>query len=208
MFNLDRKYFGYTITNLLIVLLALMNCIGCSGQMNQKENTQTKPILPTEIIKTSEKEDSIILNQYKGIKKDGLWREYYQNGQLKSEGSYTSGLKEGLHKEWEEKGILLLEGFYTNGKANGLMKWFHERGHLAGEGNMIDDIRVGKWKICDIQENGFCIEAYFKNGKRDGIWKINHENARDKLWKEQIYKDDKMVSEKCWDENDKEIECK
>lgn len=205
MFNLNRKYFGYTTTNLIIAMLALLNCIGCSGQANQKENTQTKPTAQTE---STEQGDSTILNQYKDSKKDGLWREHYQNGQLKSEGSYTADLKEGLHREWGDNGVLLLEGFYAKGKANGLMKWFHERGHLAGEGNMIDDIRVGPWKICDIQENGFCIEAYFKNGKRDGIWKIPHENARDKLWKEQTFKEDKMVSEKCWDENGKEIECK
>ncbi|MFK7770704.1 MAG: toxin-antitoxin system YwqK family antitoxin [Saprospiraceae bacterium] len=113
-----------------------------------------------------------------------------------------------MHREWEDNGILFLEGFYSKGKAKGLMKWFHEKGHLAGEGNMKDDVRFGPWKICDIQENGFCIDANFKDGKRDGIWKIYHENAQDKLWKEQTFKEDKMVSEKCWDKEGKQMECK
>ena len=147
------------------------------------------------------------INQYKNAKKEGFWKTYYPNGQLKTEGTYESDLKEGLHKKWEENGTLALEGFYTRGKANGLMKWFHEKGHLAGEGNMKDNVRVGRWKICDVEDNGFCIDAFFKEGKRDGIWKINHENARDKLWKEQIWEADKIVSEKCWDEKGKEIEC-
>lgn len=184
---------GYIDTNLIIVLLALLTSAGCTGQI------QTKP---------SEQDDTTMINQIKDGKKDGLWKAYYRNGQLKSEGSYTEGLKEGLHKEWQHNGILLLEGFYANGKANGLMKWFHEKGHLAGEGNMVDDARVGPWKICDIEENGFCIEAYFENDKREGIWKIHHKNSSDKLWKEQTFKNDKMVAEKCWDKNGKQIECK
>ena len=208
MLNSNQKNLKKTILNLLATLLVLLNIVGCSGQVNQKENKQTKSSVPIVIKNTLENRDSINLNQYTDDKKEGLWREYHKNGQLKSEGNYVAGLKDGLHKEWENNGVLLLEGYYTKGKANGLMKWFHERGHLAGEGNMIDGIRVGMWKICDIQENGFCIDAYFKDGKRDGKWKIYHEHAKDKLWKEQTFKNDKMVSEKCWDENGKNIDCK
>lgn len=209
---LEQKYIRSTFLILTIAIFSLLNCIDCIGQLSQEKNHQTKPnttSVNSDTLKyTAEITDTVKLNQYKYGKKDGLWRTFYENGQLKAEGSFKADLKEGLHREWEENGIILLEGNYSKGKANGLMKWYHERGHLAGEGNMQDDIRVGKWKICDIQENGFCIEAYFKNGKRDGIWKINHENARDKLWKEQTWKDDKIVSEKCWDEKGKEIECK
>ena len=197
----------HSLENFLLIILVSLNCISCSGQMNQKQNNQAEPSTQTESIKVSKKGNDINLNQYQDNKKDGLWRAYHQNGQLKSEGKYTAGLKEGLHKEWEENGILSVEGYYANGKANGLMKWYHEKGHLAGEGKMIDDIRVGPWKICDIEENGFCIEAYFENGKRHGSWKIYHEHARDKLWKEQTFKDDKMVSEKCWNKNGKSIDC-
>lgn len=196
------------LTHLLLILFTIVNGIGCIGQINKKESTPTKPTVTKEIIDSPEDGDKTNLNQFKDGKKEGLWREVHQNGQLKSEGNYTSGLKEGLHKDWEDNGILMQEGIYKKGKANGLMKWYHEKGHLAGEGNMVNDIREGKWIICDVEENGFCIEAYFKKGKRDGVWKINHEDATDKLWKEQTWKDDKIISEKCWDINGKEIECK
>lgn len=198
----SKHLFSSPIPNFILVLV-LFSILGCGVQVNPKETSQT-----SEILKTSEPKNSLILNQYKDNKKEGLWQDFHQNGQLKSEGNYIEGLKEGLHKEWGNNGILLLEGFYSKDKANGLMKWYHEKGHLAGEGNMIDDIRIGSWKICDIQENGFCIDANFKNGKRDGVWKIYHEHAKDKLWKEETYKDDKFVSEKCWDENSNPIECK
>lgn len=185
---LEKKYLKGISSILAIAVFVLLNCFGCKAQVLQQTDT-TK------------------VNQYRVGKKDGLWRIYYQAGQLKTEGSYKADLKEGLHKEWANDGILLLEGLYENGKANGLMKWYHEGGHLAAEGNMKADIRVGDWKICDIEENGFCIAAHFKNGERDGVWKINHAHARDKLWKEQTWKEDRLVGEKCWDDNGNSIEC-
>ncbi len=47
----------------------------------------------------------------------------------------------------------------------------------------------------------------YKDGEKDGIWRINHEDTSDKLWKKQTWKDDKIVSGKCWDRNGIEIEC-
>ncbi len=191
----------------ILALTILLTVQSCSGQSKEKEEAFIAPDLKTKKLKRSKSINGILNNKDTSIENDGLKRTHYQNGQLKSEGNYVDGLKEGLHKEWQENGVLELEGFYVKGKANGLMKWYHEQGHLAAKGNMIKDIRNGPWIICDVEENGFCIEAYFKDGRREGVWKINHENARDKLWKEQTWVDDKIVSEKCWDETGKEIDC-
>jgi len=221
MHQLEKKHFKNTASIFIISILALLHCIGCNSQIDKAKKTQPQSNVTSnardtlkDTVKIAEPnlllntENSANLNQYKAGKKEGKWKTSYPTGQLKTEGNYKNGLKEGLHKEWAADGILLLEGFYEKGKANGLMKWYHEKGHLAGEGKMKDGIRFGTWIICDVEENGFCIEAHFKAGKRDGIWKINHENARDKLWKEQTWKDDKVVSEKCWDEKGNVIECK
>lgn len=187
---------------LTIFLFSLFISTACNKQISQDKLPASK------LTTTSAIKDTLKINQYKAEKKEGLWRTYHVNGQLKAEGDYKEGLKEGLHKEWEADGVLTLEGFYVKGKANGLMKWYHGLNHLAGSGNMKDDIRVGPWTICDVSDNGFCIAAYFKDGKREGIWKINHEGARDKLWKEQTWQDDKLVGERCWDENGQAIDCR
>ena len=206
MFNLSGNTKGFK--NILLSLVVLTHCVGCSGQVHQKENTQSKSTIQTPIIDKADKGNSIMLNAYKDNEKDGLWRTYHENGKLKSEESYIEGLKEGMHREWGDNGILLVAGVYAGGKANGLMTWYHEGGHVAGQGNMIDDVRQGPWKICDKQENGFCIDASFKDGKRDGIWKIYHEHAKDKVSREQTFKDDVMVSEQCYDEMGTQIDCK
>ena len=194
------------LTNLFNTLIILMFCLVCHGQVN--ETTQANSQTSTKSLNECKSDNETASNRYVDGKKEGLWIEHDQNGQLKAEGIYSSGLKKGIHKEWGTNGILTSEGFYVNGQENGLVTWHHEKGQIAGQGNMKDGIREGRWLICDIEENGFCIEAYFKNGKRDGIWKINHASDPTKLWKEQTFKNDKIISEKCWNEDGKVIDCK
>ena len=182
-----------------IALLYITTCISCGAQEPTTNETVEKTV-------ASQKVDANKApNKYKDGKKDGLWKSFYNNGHIKQEGNFSEGKKEGLHKEWFESGVLSLEGFYKNGKANGLMKWYHEKGHLAAQGNMIDDKRNGAWKICDIENASLCIDANFVNESREGLWKIYHENG--KLYKEQTWKDDEPISEKCWDKNGNKIIC-
>lgn len=118
---------------------------------------------------------------------------------------YKDGKKEGLWKELDKNGTLLSEGYYKNGKANGWMKWYHN-GDLAAEGNMIDGKRNGPWKICYVDDLLVCIDAYFEQERREGIWKIYRENG--KLMQVETWNDDKSIAKECWDENGAVILCK
>ena len=40
-------------------------------------------------------------------KKIGIWKEYYENGQLKFDGEYLNGKKNGKAKEFNENGDLM-----------------------------------------------------------------------------------------------------
>jgi len=207
--NLDLKMCTNLFVKLTLLSFVILSTLNCGRQVNQQEKkkTQEAEVTKQNTEKITNVIDSEVLNLNKESKEAKLFKKYHQNGQLKSEGNYIGDLKEGLHKEWDEHGILSLEGFYANGKANGLMKWYHEKGHLAGAGNMINGIREGEWRICDVEENGSCIDAFFVNGSREGKWRIYYENASEKIWKEKTWKDDKLVSEKCWDKKGKEIDC-
>jgi len=186
---------------LFFVFIMLSIGTGCGSYESSTANPAAQNT-KTDLSSESTNSDS---NKLQNDKKEGLIKENFNNGQLKKEGEYKNGLKEGLHKEYWENGILSLEGFYVKGKANGLMKWFHEKGHIAATGNMVNGKRDGAWKICDIENASLCIDANFKNESREGFWKIYHENG--KLWKEQMWKNDAPISEKCWDENGNKIAC-
>lgn len=181
---------------LISAMVLVLSSFGCGGQTNQntkdnieknknisiQENSQNelKKIKSHSINNSSSQRDSLSYNQYKNGKKEGLWKEFDDNNQIVS------------------------EGFYKDGKANGLMKWYYE-GVLVASGNMKNDKRNGLWKICDVHNNSNCIEANFKDEKKIGIWKVLHDNGE--LAKEQNWKEGKMISQKCWDENGNQIEC-
>ena len=64
--------------------------------------------------------------------------------------------------------------------------------------------REGLWK--SYQENGqLKLEGNYKDDKKEGFWKWYYEKGTKERQKN--YKDGELISEKCWDENSKEIDC-
>ena len=73
--------------------------------------------------------DGVILN---GLKQ-GKFRHWHENGQLKIEGIYKNGIEEGLFRGWYENGQLEEEVNFKNGKLNGLARDWYENGELEKE---------------------------------------------------------------------------
>jgi len=99
---------------------------------------------------------------YKGGKKEGLHKVWFENGQLESEGTFKDGNKEGVHKLWYENGQLKIESTYKNGEIDGLFREWHSNGQLSREGT-------------------------YKDGKKEGVHKDWHSNGQ--LSREGTYKD-------------------
>ena len=57
-------------------------------------------------------------------KKDGLWEEYWDNGQLVYKGHYKDGKKDGLWEFYQGPSSLWHKGHYKDGKEEGLWEWF------------------------------------------------------------------------------------
>tara|TARA_B110000879_G_C11078218_1_gene473649 strand:- start:140 stop:1195 length:1056 start_codon:yes stop_codon:yes gene_type:complete len=114
---------------------------------------------------------------------------YYENGKIKEE-EFCKEVEEsygnGFHfqryiKSYSENGSLVKEGTfeYFSMKRLGFHKHYHENGQLKYEGEFIEN-------------------------KQEGLWKLYHENGQ--LHRENTFKDDEIVSRKCWDESGNEIE--
>ncbi len=126
-------------------------------------------------------------------RQQGIWKEYYPEGKLKSLGQYVNSKRIG---EWvfyhpnekiEQKGV-----YDKKGRAQGGWKWFYESGNLLREenyrdnlldgtmteysdsgkvvtkGEFIDGLKEGPW-ILELQ--GYREEGAYKADKRDGEWK-------------------------------------
>lgn len=115
-------------------------------------------------------------NQMKNGKKEGLWKVYFDNGQLEKEGNFKDGKPEGLWKKYHLNGQLKSEGNLKDGKAEGLAKYYYESGQLENEGNFKNDKKEGLWKI--YYESGQLeSEGNFKDGKLEGLAKHYYESG-------------------------------
>ena len=115
-----------------------------------------------------------------GAPPEELWKSYYENGQLKSEQTFKNGKNEGLWLYFYENGNLKRQINYKDGEYDGLHKGWYENGQLKYEGNHKDGESDGLSK------------SYYKNGQLD--WEAD-------------FKDGILISETCWDEQGKEINC-
>ena len=70
----------------------------------------------------------------KNGKPNGLWKEYYINGQIIMVGNFKNGKKDGSWKEYYGKnGQLKEKGTYNNGEWDGPFKSYYENGQLEKE---------------------------------------------------------------------------
>ena len=63
--------------------------------------------------------------------RDGLYQEFYENGNVASEGLYHEGLEEGAWKDYHENGNLAAEGNYSKGKETGIWRYYDEEGNFT-----------------------------------------------------------------------------
>jgi antitoxin component YwqK of YwqJK toxin-antitoxin module len=109
---------------------------------------------------------------------EGLYRTWYENGQLESEANYKDGKKDGLYRWWhcDSSGKLKEESNYKDGKWNGSCKWWHENGALEIESNYKDGRKDGlyRWWTDNIQLQ---VEDNYKDGERYGLQKWRDKNG-------------------------------
>lgn len=83
---------------------------------------------------------------------DGLVKDYYENGHLKSAVYYANDILHGTARWFHENGVLKEEKNYVMGKLNGWIKTYYENSAPK-------------------------LELFIKDGKRDGIAKEYYENG-------------------------------
>lgn len=123
----------------------------------------------------------------------GQWKEFYPNGKVRAEGTYTQGKRTGDWLFYYPQGSLEQQGsFNSEGKTHGSWKWYYPGGQLLRVENYRDGLRDGTMTeytpeglilssgdFIDDKEEGFWIitnglqreEGEFSEGMLNGIWK-------------------------------------
>ena len=89
--------------------------------------------------------ESMAINRFDSLgRRNGLWREYYPNGQLKWEATYSHGKLDGYYKEYSQYGALVKYLRYRNGQA------------IKESAAQVKEKEQGSLRF---------VEEYYKNGK-------------------------------------------
>lgn len=114
---------------------------------------------------------------------------YYENGRIKSSGTFNKGVAEGITRRYDEKGgivggevykdgILLAEGITDEkGYKQGKWKEYYPTGQLKAEGEYLNDRKSGPWLF--YHQNGKVEQTgqYTKEGKPTGDWKWYYDSG-------------------------------
>ena len=168
-FNASNKRYIYSMKTILKVLFLFLITSAVSAQ---KFNIF--------------KGDTINRTDAKGHKQ-GIWKKYYSNDVLFSEGVYKDGKHTGIFKT-----------NYKSGKPQSILKFrgvseindaeiFSEDSGLMAKGKYIDRVKDSLWVYFDRMGKKSSEEFYVK-GKKEGEWKLFYPNGQ--LSRTVIYKKD------------------
>lgn len=147
---------------------------------------------------TEEEQASVILN----IKKS-----FYDSGAIKIIGSYDGDNKQGVFRQYDENGNIISAELYKknqkigeglidkNGFRQGPWKLYYPSGEIQAEGEYVDNLKEGKWKYFYTSGKSRQVGQYRK-GLPHGEWNWYYENGLS--WREEIYrkgKEDGLMTE-------------
>ena len=144
--------------------------------------------------------------------KQGIWKDFYSNGQPKWEISYKDDKKHGFYKEYTKEGFVTNfeeyqnDSLVTKGEQKvvklEIAREFHPGGVLKSIGSYDGDRPVGVFHHYDTQGNVEKATVY-QQGKRASEGKMDAEGKKQGLWNE-FYPDGKLKAKGDYKDNLKE----
>ena len=125
------------------------------------------------------KETSNKILEYKMLKgeKNGIYKEWYPNGAIKTKGKYLNGIEDRMWLFWYENGLKEKEGRYKDGVKDGLWFEWDLNGKIKEEVRYSIDNKIEE-TIYTYYENGNKkSKEKWANGKRDGLFTYWDENG-------------------------------
>ena len=101
----------------------------------------------------------------------GQWKQYYEDGTIKSFGIYNNGVLEGEVKYYFPGNIISVEGYFRHSVKHGKWTYYNRDGKIIiNIENYIDGLLEGEFAEWHEKDGKPKSKGQFKKGKEDGRW--------------------------------------
>ena len=107
--------------------------------------------------------------------KQGIWKKYHPNGELRYEGEFKDNQPVGEWKRYHGNGNLQAILNYSDASDSTFSALYDQKGKLIAKGCFISEKKEGLWEF--FQENKLISESNFRNGVKHGLEKIYYDSG-------------------------------
>jgi antitoxin component YwqK of YwqJK toxin-antitoxin module len=132
---------------------------------------------------------------YKNGKLNGLYEEWYFDGNLFIRCEYKDGKFNGLYQSWHPNGQLYRNYNYKNGELNDIQMEYYPNGKLELEANYRNGEADGLYREWYDDGQQF-MKCWYNNGKLEGLYKLWWDNGQ--LKEESTYKNGDIKIYQVW----------
>lgn len=109
-------------------------------------------------------------------RRQGEWRDYYANGQLRYEGRFKNDKCKGLFKYYDEQGNLKATNEFDKSGEKALNKTYAPNGRMIATGYYVNQKKEGEWKYYDANSGQLRLVEDNQNGKTHGWSRLYNPN--------------------------------
>lgn len=110
-------------------------------------------------------------------KLQGTYQAFFPNGNLQKSVEFTNDQENGAYERFYEDGQPEILGSFAKGELNGSWENFDNLGSLISKGEYEAGVRVGTWKEQAREVQGFYRVGAYKDGSKEGMWKLIDEKG-------------------------------
>lgn len=113
-------------------------------------------------------------------RRQGLWMDFYPNGQKRYEGQFKNNKCVGEFKYYDEQGRLKATNTFDKSGEKALNKTYNESGTLIATGYYVNQKKEGEWKYFSSDNGVLILLENNKNGKVEGVSKTFYDTGSPK----------------------------
>jgi antitoxin component YwqK of YwqJK toxin-antitoxin module len=111
---------------------------------------------------------------YKNNLREGKWIFYFEDGKTQQVGNYKNGRENGIWTRYYPFGEIFIEENFFNGKEDGLYTEYDLNGNIISTGEYIEGEKEGEWLV---KINDFSAKGKYVTGLPDGEWKYFYDDG-------------------------------